>query len=545
MLTFKRGAVAAISLMFVAPGASLAQDFDCAAYENYAGAEPAGYAEACLEGGPAVGSTIGGVGGAPDAPDDSALALDIRNDMALLHQQADLANSIPAGVSTRSIFALDAAADLSVIYGIDNTSREFGTFDGTALTVIANVGGIPVDDNISSLTINAATGDAYVTGLGSGGMTLYSLNLETGVLTPIGTDPAVPFMVATSINCDGVMYGHDISTDQIFTIDTDTGQASLVGPTGVASNFAQSIDFDNDTGELYAYTYQGGGNNQYGTIDLGTGALTPLNTNNPLGEFEGTSLTTCDGVGAGPARFQVTKDFDDDNPAEVDVMIQCNTGLPLSQPATISEGDGVTFVVGDFESGDLNCEITEVEPAGYSAQYHNGEIFTGASCVFEDIEAGSFHTCEISNFVDEVTVDVTKVWIDENPQFNATNYAEAYWSCQNAAYACEEGPEGAGGESCSGYLEFDGNPDTDRIYIRPSWDGGTTCTISEVNIADGGVEIDDSDCASITLFPGVGGECTIYNTRLYEGIPTLSHYGLAIMALIMLGVGLVGFRRFV
>jgi hypothetical protein len=31
----------------------------------------------------------------------------------------------------------------------------------------------------------------------------------------------------------------------------------------------------------------------------------------------------------------------------------------------------------------------------------------------------------------------------------------------------------------------------------------------------------------------------------FEGIPTLSQYGMAIMALLMLGVGFVGFRRFV
>jgi len=31
----------------------------------------------------------------------------------------------------------------------------------------------------------------------------------------------------------------------------------------------------------------------------------------------------------------------------------------------------------------------------------------------------------------------------------------------------------------------------------------------------------------------------------FEGIPTLNHYGMAILALLMLGVGFVGFRRFV
>ncbi|MBT8060186.1 MAG: IPTL-CTERM sorting domain-containing protein [Gammaproteobacteria bacterium] len=30
----------------------------------------------------------------------------------------------------------------------------------------------------------------------------------------------------------------------------------------------------------------------------------------------------------------------------------------------------------------------------------------------------------------------------------------------------------------------------------------------------------------------------------FEGIPTLSQWGMALMALLMLGVGLVGFRRF-
>ena len=61
----------------------------------------------------------------------------------------------------------------------------------------------------------------------------------------------------------------------------------------------------------------------------------------------------------------------------------------------------------------------------------------------------------------------------------------------------------------------------------------------------GGVISDDSDCQDLMIAPGVGAECTIENTRLYEGIPTLSQYGLALLALLMLAVGTVGFRRFV
>jgi hypothetical protein len=53
------------------------------------------------------------------------------------------------------------------------------------------------------------------------------------------------------------------------------------------------MDFDNEAGVLYAWTYQGGGANQYGTIDLATGDLTPLFSSNPIGEWEGAVQNVC------------------------------------------------------------------------------------------------------------------------------------------------------------------------------------------------------------------------------------------------------------
>jgi hypothetical protein len=87
------------------------------------------------------------------------------------------------------------------------------------------------------------------------------------------------------------MYGHDIGTDSIYTIDTATGAATLVGLTGYDANFAQGMDFDNDDGTLYIFLYLGGGANVYGTVDLATGAVTPLAVDNPTGEFEGATAT--------------------------------------------------------------------------------------------------------------------------------------------------------------------------------------------------------------------------------------------------------------
>jgi hypothetical protein len=135
-------------------------------------------------------------------------------------------------------------------------------------------------------------------------------------------------------------------------------------------------------------------------------------------------------------------------------------------------------------------------------------------------------------------VEVTKVWIDENPQFHAQNMADATWTCNNVSL--DGGPDNG---NVAGNLQFFGNPGSDSFFVYPDWETGTDCEINEVSVGDSGVEIDDSNCDAILLFPGVPGSCTIFNTRLFEGIPTLGRHSLAILVLLMLGVGLIAFRR--
>ena len=82
------------------------------------------------------------------------------------------------------------------------------------------------------------------------------------------------------------------------------------------------------------------------------------------------------------------------------------------------------------------------------------------------------------------------------------------------------------------YIDPD-NPGEFLVY--PDWDGSTVCRATEE--PEAGVDQDQSDCAAIPLAPGQGGSCTITNTRFYEGIPTLSQYGLMLLSLLMLGYG--------
>ena len=55
----------------------------------------------------------------------------------------------------------------------------------------------------------------------------------------------------------------------------------------------------------------------------------------------------------------------------------------------------------------------------------------------------------------------------------------------------------------------------------------------------------DCEHGDLTISHSVDNSCVITNTVFFEGIPALSQYGMATMALLMLGLGLVGFRRFV
>jgi len=275
------------------------------------------------------------------------------------------------------------------------------------------------------------------------------------------------------------------------------------------------------------------------------------------------------------ARFSVTKEFTDDengpaNPTEVDVTISCHTGLPLIQTQAISQTRDVVFVVESFEPGELDCTITEdtsaPELAGYTPTYTAGgpgDHENDDGCSFQAVDIGTEFTCAIVNDADPVPVVIEKDWIIEgsggdqvNQNFDLTLYCDAEIvggeggrddPAKSGFKGCNKLPFFAAGnpgrppnpyEWC---LELQGNGDTAFTpEVVPEWPG-SHCWVDEV-VYDDAVEVDNG-CGDINVSHGEGDSCLITNTVFFEGIPTLSQYGMAIMALLMLGVGLVGFRR--
>lgn len=262
---------------------------DCAALSNSPLAEPEGYAEQCLG---QVNPLPAGTGALD--PTDTAYVFEMRNrDEIVTHALNNFSTQTQVtGGATAAYYGWDFDAAATTLYAHDTTAAQLGTINTStgAFTPIGSLT-LPGAQSLTGIAIDPVTDEAYVLGFGTSG-SLYSLNLTTAAVTLIGSTGA-NILIDFSINCAGEMYGHDITADTIVTINRSTGAVTTVGPTGLLANFAQGMDFDNADGTLYIYGYTGGGTNTYGTVNLATGAVTPLSVDNPLGEYEGATQTTC------------------------------------------------------------------------------------------------------------------------------------------------------------------------------------------------------------------------------------------------------------
>jgi hypothetical protein len=272
------------------------------------------------------------------------------------------------------------------------------------------------------------------------------------------------------------------------------------------------------------------------------------------------------------ATFRVTKDFTDDNPMGVEVFISCNTGLPLDQSKVITEATHVEFVVGDFDAGEMDCDVFEAVPNGYSPTYTAGFETEGIAvisddaegCHFDDVEGGDF-TCHIVNTPDPVDVVIIKDWVFEgsstasgvDTRYDLTLFCDGEIIDGVEIGIDQEAPGGIFPVFCGIFTlegqqgnnsfptwckSFSGDgPDSFLAEVIPEFPS-SHCFVLE-RLFDDAVEVDNG-CLDITVSAGQGASCTITNTVFFEGIPTLNQYGLALLALLMLGVGFVGFRRF-
>ena len=211
-----------------------------------------------------------------------------------------------------------------------------------------------------------------------------------------------------------------------------------------------------------------------------------------------------------------------------EMTITCNGGIPLSQSGAI----GTTFTVTNIALGnECTVEMTGALNDGYEIDY------TACLPTGDPRPTGCFFI-----MVDGQTDNQTQVWVQESP---ADFYVDVAWTIS------DEADEGIGDSAMvevmcgSTSTTLAAGPDVDMpILAVADVDVGTVCQASISGVSSA-VDVSPDVCLEEVELDGGDITCAFTATAFYEGIPTLSQYGMAIMALLMLAVGFVGFRRFV
>jgi len=261
--------------------------------------------------------------------------------------------------------------------------------------------------------------------------------------------------------------------------------------------------------------------------------------------------------------FWVSKDFTDDNDSQVQVKLSCNTGTYEPKDGWIVEGEKKGFVVSKFQPGLLSCKVEETSgPDGYLTTYMAGVVDGVADtvsdtedkpgCYFEKVVSGAF-TCDVVNTPAPVDLAVTKVWdISGSGGTDFSLDTTIIVRCDaEIVGGTKKGKHWTTNFELNDPSDYDENMATVTAQVIPEWypmasepdnQKYTECDAWEQDV-ESFVEV-TNDCVDVEVAAGMGNSCTITNTVFFEGIPILNRYGMAIMVLLMLGVGMIGFRRF-
>jgi subtilisin family serine protease len=193
---------------------------------------------------------------------------------------------VVGSISGLSFFAGDfVGGDFDTMYVVNYDNNGLYAVD-TATGAYTQIGTTtPPLGTISGLS---GTPDGTMYGIAGDCTTSYlvTVDITSGATTNIGAISGVGCGIDLAYNTnDDMIYVVDLLTDSLFRVDPATAAATLVGSLGVGANYAQGMDFEEESGVLYwaAYTTQG----ELRVIDTNTGASTLI------GAFPGGAEVDC------------------------------------------------------------------------------------------------------------------------------------------------------------------------------------------------------------------------------------------------------------
>lgn len=212
----------------------------------------------------------------------------------------------------------------------------------------------------ADLACDKNSGVMYASNYEEPASVLYTINLQSGVATKVGT-MGDGIMVSIACDGDGNLWGLNLD-DNIYAIDKTTGHMTLVGNSGFDPNYAQSMAWDPATDLVYLAAYNNASDaGELRVLDTETGA-TEL-----IGAFPGNAEITAFGFPGGG-----DSDFIAADPLAGTIPAGGSTSINVEIDATqLPNGEHTTSLT--LYSNDINNPATTI-PVNVQVSGQTGEI---------------------------------------------------------------------------------------------------------------------------------------------------------------------------
>ncbi len=381
---------------------------------------------------------------------------------------------------------------------------------------------------------------------------LILIDLATGAETRIGS-VKLPFVDDVKLDVeglafapDGTLYGVDDDSMTLFPLDLDTAQVQVDGevsisglPTSGGNDFGMTFACDDN---LYLTSIAKG---SLYLMDL-AGTTTLIGSEGSLG----IKISALAAYGNPVILYGLGNGLDGEGEVDTPNLYQIDTSTGV---ATIVGPLGPT--VGNYTEGGLAFDdtgqlwaIVDRRQLQFPSQVMKVNTSTGAAFDVKDTAESGFESlaitvpkgCNPGGDKQDVEITVTQQWLYKSAEIAIDETTRIDLSCANAVDG--DGDVNNGTMHWSWVLTGDNDSRTATVY--PRLDGSTNCLV-EQQVTQSAV-VSDNDCSD-EMSVLVGDEphlCTVTNTVFYEGIPTLSHYGMLLFSALMLLTGMAATRRF-
>ena len=141
--------------------------------------------------------------------------------------------------------------DFSTLWVIDYGTNMLKAVDTTTGAVTDIGPSTPYGGESWTGMTGSMDGVMYASSTNISRSTLYTVDLDTGAVTVVAQITNANCVIDIAITPDDDIYAVDICNDSLYSIDPATGAGTLIGSIGFDANYAQGMDYEEESGTLY------------------------------------------------------------------------------------------------------------------------------------------------------------------------------------------------------------------------------------------------------------------------------------------------------